>query len=92
MEVYHGRYPKSGISYWKQTIPIIYERLKAPDGYKLPDGDIAFTVSHYGEDVQAPIYNEKDRRILRKTDYAGTEIAGADCELSILKKRKLGSR
>ena len=59
--------------------------IKAPDGYKLPDGDIAFTVSHYGEDVQAPIYNEKIVGSFEKTDYAGTEIAGADCELSILK-------
>ena len=59
--------------------------IKAPDGYKLPDGDIAFTVSHYGENVQAPIYNEKIVGSFEKTDYAGTEIAGADCELSILK-------
>lgn len=59
--------------------------IKAPDGYKLPDGDVAFTVGHYGEDVQAPIYNEKIVGSFEKTDYAGTEIAGAECELSILK-------
>ena len=59
--------------------------IKAPDGYKLPDGDVAFTVGHYGEDVQAPIYNEKIVGSFEKTDYAGTEIAGADCELSIFK-------
>lgn len=35
--------------------------------------------------MQAPIYNEKIVGSFEKTDYAGTEIAGADCELSILK-------
>jgi len=57
---------------------------KAPAGYILPDGDTAFTVSHYGEDVVAPVYNEKTRVSFEKTDFAGAEVAGAECELLVM--------
>ncbi len=56
---------------------------KAPAGYILPDGDTAFTVSHYGEDVVAPIYNEKTKASFEKTDFAGKEVAGAECVLMV---------
>ncbi|WP_251497329.1 collagen binding domain-containing protein [Otoolea muris] len=57
---------------------------KAPAGYILPEADTAFTVSHYGEDVVAPVYNEKTRVSFGKKDFAGAEVAGAECELLVM--------
>ena len=58
--------------------------IKAPAGYLLPEGDTAFTVSHYGEHVVVPIYNEKTRVSFEKTDFAGREVSGVECELLVL--------
>ena len=55
--------------------------IKAPDGYALPENDTAFTVTHYGEDIQVPVYNKKTKVTFEKTDFAGEEVAGATCEL-----------
>ena len=62
-------------SYWLHEV-------SAPAGYKKA-GDVKFTVSHYGEDVQAVMSDEKlpNTVTFTKEDFAGQEIPGAECEL-----------
>lgn len=59
---------------------------KAPAGYILAEEDTPFTVSHYGEDVVAPIYNEKTKVSFEKTDFEGNEIAGAQCAIYVMRE------
>jgi len=56
--------------------------VSAPAGYQKAD-DVKFTVSHYGEDVQAVMSDEKlpTTVTFTKEDFAGVEIPGAECEL-----------
>ena len=84
-----GKFTMTGV--WKQWDIVLeadktyyLRETKAPSGYILPDGDTAFTVSHYGEDVVAPIYNEKTSVSFEKADFAGAEVAGAECELLVM--------
>ena len=74
---------------WQQWGPILeadknywLHEVSAPAGYKKAE-DVKFTVSHYSEDVQAVMSDEKFPTVVTftKEDFAGMEISGAKCEL-----------